>query len=362
MLGGFFRWWLGELRGLFGASGTGRNRHRRSIVLSLEGPQWRLIDQRGARPVPTLSADQGDADAMENLRLQTLRLSRRGKVAIGLRLPRSACLVRQLTIPVNARPQIARILALDLERATPFKPADVRYGWLETPARGATGGIEVEQVIAKCGLVDPALARCRELGIPVAFIDCWRDDQTAFGVDLLASDALVAPVKPRGSGALSVAVLAAVLLAAAAAWQLYDQQATALARLESEVAAAKAKALVLRQSKDVAGQAADRMATLIALRQGRPLAIELWAEVTRLLPDTAYLNELRVDDGALSMQGHAKSAAGLVAVLEQSPLIADAALISPVVFDDALGLERFEIGGKLAAGRLSGDAGGEANP
>ena len=360
VLGGLLAWWLGELRSLVPASGTGRNRHRRAIILSLEGAQWRLIDLRNARPVPVMAAAQGDAEAMDNLRLQTLRLSRRGRVPVGLRLERAVCLVRELTVPANALPQIARILALDLERATPFKRADVRYGWTETAASG--GGIAVEQVIAKRSLVDPALAWCREQGIPVAFVDIWRDGQTAFGADLLASDALVASPKARRSGAMTWALLAILALAGAALFQVFNQKAVALAQLEEQVAAAKARALALRQSQDASGAAAHRLEALWTLRRGRPLAIELWAEVTRLLPDTAYLSELRIDGGRLSMQGHARSAAGLVAILKRSPLLADAALISPVVFDDALGLERFEIAGRLVAGAIAGDAASEAAP
>ena len=53
-------------------------------------------------------------------------------------LPASRCLIRQRELPAAAAERIGKILALELERTTPFGTDDVRQAWRVTrpPLRG----------------------------------------------------------------------------------------------------------------------------------------------------------------------------------------------------------------------------------
>src|SRR5262245_9804069 len=57
---------------------------------------------------------------------------------VDLVLPADACLIRQREVPAVAGNRIAEVLALELERTTPFSAQDVRQGW--RPATGPASG------------------------------------------------------------------------------------------------------------------------------------------------------------------------------------------------------------------------------
>jgi hypothetical protein len=73
-------------------------------------------------------------------------------------LPASRCLIRQRELPAAAAERSGKILALELERTTPFGRQDVRQAWRATrPPVPGEATFEVAHVIAKRTLIDPLL-------------------------------------------------------------------------------------------------------------------------------------------------------------------------------------------------------------
>src|SRR5262249_26816116 len=65
--------------------------------------------------------------------------------------------------------------------------------------------------------------------------------------------------------------------------------------------------------------------------------------LTKLLPDSVWLTDLRLENGVLDITGLAKSGAALLPLFEHSPLFADAAMASGVNFDPQENKERFSL-------------------
>lgn len=345
----FLAWWGAELTGLvpdwFGAAGDSE---RRCVALVAEPDRVSLIDGSARLPRQLCVAMTGDATAGQDLRRRAQRLARTKGLPIVLRLPRSVCLVRELTVPAATRPKLQQMLALDIERATPLKAADVAFGWTVRQSRGERSALSVTQVIVKQTAIDSALAQCTELGLVPDTLDCARDDLTGFNVDLRAAkDTSVQSGGPyaRPLRWLTTACVAMICLIG---WQGFHRQDLALAAVEEQFAAAKTRALAQRAAAERTDGEAKGVSALLSMRARRPLAVAIWTDITRLLPDTAYLANLHLEGETLTMSGQAKSAAGLIAILQQSKLISEATLTSPVVYNATTGTEQFEISAKLA--------------
>jgi general secretion pathway protein L len=78
---------------------------------------------------------------------------------------------------------------------------------------------------------------------------------------------------------------------------------------------------------------------------------ETWEELTALLPDSAWITELRIVDGDASIDGFASSASDLIGILSKSQRLTDPEFSAPVLKVSERNVERFQIRMKLLKGR-----------
>ena len=334
----FLAWWGEELAELVPAPlRRWAARDARRSVLAVEDGSLihyeesggRLV-RRGAAPLPA----QGASPDLANL------VPRSGG-PVGLRLPRSACLIRRVELPAAARRDCDKILELDLERSTPFRRQDIYCDHVVEDAPARDGKIWVRQIVVKRELIDPIARQLASAGIEIGFADCWDETgKPALPIDLLRG-ARHDPgaARHRLSPAVILGVCALVLAGSAVAIGLAKYQA-ALASLEAETDAAKVKALAVRRSLTGLESALGQVAELRRLKTARPPAIRILDELTRLLPDNAWVSFLKIEGEAVEVTIVAPATGELLALFERSPLFGAASLTAPVTYDAAGHSER----------------------
>jgi general secretion pathway protein L len=336
----FWRWWTGELRTLLPrgpAAGVRASGPR--IVLSIDDEEVRVIAERGGgstilgRIAPL---DEGGAE-----QLRPILASRQGQ-PIGLRFPSRSCFGRTLELPAQATAAFARILELDLERTTPFRAADVLAAHYSLPDQvAARGKTAVRHVIIKRRTIEPPLSALRTQGIEPGFADCWDEEgQRSQPLDFLAATHGAKP--SRRDFAPAIAALLALLAISAAASFLIRHQ-SALDELMARTAEARTKAAAVRQRVEAAQAVSAQITAMDGLLRTRLPAARIFEELTVILPDSAWVTDLRMDGDLVEFTGFAKSAASLVPLLATSPLFSEAGLTSPVVLDSNEDKERFSI-------------------
>jgi general secretion pathway protein L len=121
------------------------------------------------------------------------------------------------------------------------------------------------------------------------------------------------------------------------------QERSAAKDLERQAAAAKSPAeeslaLIARLDENRA------KVTLLTERKSKErLAIEVLDELTRLVPDGAYVVQLTLRGREVQLQGFAKDAARLVRLLDRSTLFGAPRFVSPITQDSGEGVEQFHI-------------------
>lgn len=358
LVGRGIRWWSDELRSFWPAARQGDGGKLDVVVAIADDGSVGLAPGSSGRLPKGVRAAPGEAEVWEYLN----RLGRsRPDARVGLRLPWSACYQRRVEIPAAARRQAASILALDLERSTPFKASDVYLAYFIDEAPARKGWLNASQLVVKRGQVQKFIADVEACGLKVASISCTAaDGKTALPVDFLQSSAAaIAQRAGQRRGGLAVPMIAAALAISAAA-NLISRRESALETLDKQVESARAAASAGQSRRDTLVAANSQNSAMRLLKTSRPAAIAIIDELTRLLPDTVYLSDLTMATDAVDLSGYARAAADIIPILERSEMFKDATLTAPVTFDTTEDKERFSLRVKLRHGPQAATAKGEA--
>jgi general secretion pathway protein L len=334
----FLAWWGEELAELVPAAlRRWAARDAKRTVLAVEDGSLVHYEESNGRLVR-----RGEAPlAAEGAGRDLANLVPRPNSPVGIRLPRSACLIRRIELPAAARRDFDKILQLDLERSTPFRHQDIYCDHVVEDGPARQGKIWVRQIVVKRELIDPIARQLASAGIEIGFADCWDEaGKPALPIDLLRGarhDTVSA--RRRLSPSVILGVCALVLAGSAVAIGLAKYEA-ALASLEAETDAAKAKALAVRRSLTGLESSLAQVAELRRLKAARPPAIRVLDELTRLLPDDAWVSFLKIEGEAVEVTIVAPATGELLPLFERSPLFAAASLTAPVTYDAAGQSER----------------------
>jgi general secretion pathway protein L len=310
------------------------DRGDRELVLRAGEKELRFVDRAGVQ-LASISADELLASSLREA------LARRGltrdAVKIALETPKGAFLVRHFDIPAVAISSIPKLLVSDIERKTPFRSSDVVYGHLCSVNPDSSNKAHVQLWILRRDIIVKAL---EGTGLE------W-DDLTLVRPESGPGAAEKQPVIDLGGRTKSIdwfrglvfglAALTILFLLAGVAATLWRHQQIG-AELEEKIVEASRRATHVRQLADRATAESRLLTTLRQEREQTPSFADLWEEISRILPDSAYVTEVRLTEGrtgepAVELVGFADSAVGLPALFDGSPIFSEAALTAAITPD-----------------------------
>jgi Tfp pilus assembly protein PilN len=152
-------------------------------------------------------------------------------------------------------------------------------------------------------------------------------------INLLPPEERWQPSRATRAPVYALGTLAALLALTAAAHGWIEDAFYGRA-LDRQIQAVDAPAQqVLRQSQQASNLAA-REATLESIRAGDWQKLRILQELTRLLPDGTWLQDLQIGPDSLQMYGYSNHAADLVPPLENSPYFSQVEFTSPITRDN----------------------------
>jgi general secretion pathway protein L len=173
------------------------------------------------------------------------------------------------------------------------------------------------------------------------------DPGRAPALNLLPAEPSEAAPASRLNRWLGLVVLA--LAAAALAIPLQQQRSTA-ADLERQVVEARGAAQQSVELRERLDALRANVRFLVDQKDRTPMVTRVLAELTRVIPDHAHVEQLNLRDGTLQLHGFAGTASELIGLLEQSSLFRTPQFRSPVTQDPRLGEERFHLSVELNQG------------
>jgi len=261
---------------------------------------------------------------------------RGSRISIQMRLDHF--LIRAVDFPKAAADFLDGMIGAQIDRLTPWPAADAVFG-VSPPQQIANERIALTVAATSKRKLEPLLSLAAEVGaasvvgllrIPDAIEPVTIFERTltsrggrAIGLPRLLRHALLGILL-----AVVVSVLAATYLGSTLDAEKLDLQ-NAISRQRA--------ALRMNQT----GGSAE---TLLAKRkQSSPSTVMVLEAISRVLPDSTYVTELRIENDKVQVVGLTQDAPSLIKLMEQSPQFARATFFAPTTRGQNESGERFHI-------------------
>jgi len=342
---GYFRWWWSELQCLMPSRWAAWSRTGRSVEIackengfevSLQEPRGSGASQSQQRPTlaEALASGRSHADAGRAVRLV---VEQHGYFRRLARIPRAA------------KHRAGEILDLDIERATPFVRDEVLSGWRVIDDRQGCHELAIEHVLLKRSRAAALVTAAGAAGFQRVHLACRKEDGVDIEIPLPRSLSPRKTALGRALHAVNLVSACAIALGpAAAVWLGFGTQQAALRELDSRLEIKESEARAVRATYEHALGLSKQVHLLGERRTGASVA-ELVEEITRALPDGAWLTDLEIDGPSVTLIGFARAAPGLIAALDGSGSFRDVSFASPVIRAPREDADRFIITMRIAA-------------
>lgn len=310
----FFLWWKDEMLLLAPVSVRRRlnpsRRAERQVIVTKSGFS---IDGKTTQPVVTLGET-----------LLSLKVAEEFEdAAIRLILDETRYLERAIShrrLPLSA---LKRAAELDVLTETPFSTDEVKILVAARPDRAV-------YYIIRRDIVEEIKGQLRLAGLSVSGIYLGAEQiEVVSGLrpsDF--SDPARRSVARYFDYLLGLFVFLACLFAV---YQINQKTAIAAEKLDAEIHEADRRAHAARSKYDQYAKKIKQL-QLLKTKQAETLqVVQAWEELSRILPDTAFLTDLVIMNETLEIAGFSETPAGLIGSIETSPLFERPQFASPVV-------------------------------
>jgi general secretion pathway protein L len=254
-------------------------------------------------------------------------------------------------LPLAAEENLREVLSFEIDRQTPFRAAEVYYDYAVTGRSAAGKTLELQLFVVPRQAVDASLEILAAAGIqPEVVAAHVLDNPDGHPVNLI-------PAGRRSKRSVilrrlnvSLATLALVLLVTAIALPLL-QKNRMIDSLQAEVQEATVAAQAGNQLRREVEKLVDGSSYLIKKKQTALTIMQMLDEMTRVIPDDTWVNRIDMNNDEIQLQGQSGAAAGLIALIEASPMFHNTRFRSPVTQVARTEQERFHLSAEAVPGQ-----------
>lgn len=345
--GKFLRWWTEELRQAMPASWQQKLQHalrRATLVVRNDSLSVGIDENRSLETLEVFSMAQ-DA-VLQKQQVEDLLLKNELQEAPRfLLMELESVLNRELKLPLAAEANLAQVLSFEMDRQTPFRASDVYFDWKILGRNNDTGQLRLEIFVIPRIEVDQAVSAVTDRGFNLSGVDIIDGDK-ALGLNLLPAERRFRSVNRKARMNLALGAACAVLLAMVMAQSIYLREHQ-VAELEEAIAEVQGEAREVMKIKKQIEESSEAAGFLATRRAEVPLAIEVLADITRILPDDTYLDRLVITNSSVQLQGKSQNAQRLIELVNESGLLDEAAFRGSTRLDARSGLEIFEVNAEI---------------
>lgn len=286
-----------------------------------------------------------DINNLKNsLSAEVKKYSQHGKsgVPLNIIMSESFFLERQHKVPIQSNKDINKILALNIAQKTPFSAQDIV--WRSKQTGRYRGQANYSQMIIKASVLKTIesgfafngwkVRNIRIDGSGIIFIDNSRQTDRMYQI---------------WNRIAALAAITAVGAIFSTAYFRYEAQSAHLDRLNIEVSAFQDQAIALHSDANAEKKSQDQISNLAARFIQNRQALQVLSALTNELSDEFWLAQLSMRSDEIRIAGFTTSApSGLIEILEKNPLFFQPRLSGPVVRDQRLEIDRFELNMRVA--------------
>jgi general secretion pathway protein L len=348
-VGKFFHWWFDELRQSLPQAWQQKLQHAlRRVTLHIDQDSLQLgVDEnRSLLQLESFSLTQGVA--LQQQQINDLLIEQDlSEAPRYLLLDSEAVLSKEMLLPAAAEANLSQVLSFEMDRQTPFRAKDIYFDWKILESGSDTGQIRVGIFLVPRSEINKTLRALQIRNLAPAGIDILDHGRT-MGLNLLPTEQRVRQANKTARFNLVLAGAAVILLALVMAQSLY-LRSHQVAELEAAIAEVQSEARRVQRIKEQIGDSSEAATFLTVRRDESPLAIEVLADITRILPDDTYLDRLVIGQTNVQIQGKSQNAQQLIEKVNESELFDAASFRGSTRLDARSGLEIFEVNANISS-------------
>jgi general secretion pathway protein L len=260
--------------------------------------------------------------------------------SIEAELPASQAMTHLLDFPSQAGDFLDGMIRTQIDRLTPWSARDAVFGWT-APKEAADGRIEVVFAATSKSKIAPLLQLAQALDAASLAVYAAAPSDASARIILIEKSlrSVIGPAinLPRLLRAIllsaGIAAAASLLLNAWLGGSLQDDLGDLQRRITQRRAALRLDANGL----------ASGLGLLSKRKQTTPSTVMVLEAVTRALPDSTFVTELRIEGDKVQVVGMTQDAPSLIRLMEQSPQFTRATFFAPTTRAANEPGERFHI-------------------
>lgn len=241
---------------------------------------------------------------------------------IRLNLPPGMFLFRELDFPSKAMDFLDGVLRAQIDRLTPWSPAQAVFGH-SAPQSAGLDRIKLVMAAAPLARIEPIVQALSSAGANSLLVSAQREESEAAPIAVHDYAFRRERTTVEAQGRLRAALIAALAFAGVSAAASGLVGAWFDARTE-EIAVETRQ---WRQAQMSGVRDPDIM--LHKRKAETPLLVLVMEQLARILPDDTYLREFQLNDGKIEIAGVSADATRLVGMLERSPTFSRATFSAP---------------------------------
>jgi general secretion pathway protein L len=350
----FWRWWTGELAQMVPERFAALGGATRVPQVAVAGDSLVLVEQKApGAPRDTVAIPKDPQQARGAVR-QMLERAGEARGRARLALAKGEALVRRTTMPAATEENLAQVLSFEMDRLTPFRADEVYFDHRIVSRDAAAATLVVLVAVARRDIVDNRVEMLRSLGVTVEAVGVREDAAHGAALNLMPPE-LRGQRETERERVMKRALLAAagVLLVAVLIYPPYAKREV-IKSLHPVEAKAQSEAQATSKLAQELERLVDEHNFLLAKKHGTPPALAYIEEISRLLPDNTWVQQLELKVAGktreLQITGETASSSKLIEILEQSTLLRNATPRGTVTRGSQPGTERFAIAAE-ATGR-----------
>ncbi|MGV8803666.1 MAG: PilN domain-containing protein [Polaromonas sp.] len=341
----FMRWWLGELSSMVPRHLKPASLDAESLPLVRHADAVVWIDRfhdGQTHNADSFSLESADPDALRSAFLAALDKMGATRRDVVLVLPPARVLRKVLTLPLATEENLRQVLEFQMEEYTPFPASRLYFGYRVQERDFERGQLQVEWVATPRDGVDASIKTLNDWGATVRAVTAQETLQAGSLLNLLPTAQVKANFSLlQGVNRWLAGLLLMLALAAMAAPLLIKREAVVqlLPWLEKGKTAAET---VDTLKRDLEARV-DEHNYLLEKRQTLVPVTAALEELTRVLPDDTWVQQLDIKGNEMVIQGETASSVRLIGLFEQSGTFYDASFRSPLTKGQASGAERYQL-------------------
>lgn len=346
LLRGFWIWWRQELWAFVGHFSLAKARHGKSygtnaLLFDLLEGNVSIQKDGVCSPLGSFDLSGHDGEAQE-LFFSDLAAQKNEDMQVIIQLPKKYCLCKRLSLPMVDKSDIRAVLHNQIDRITPYKADQIYFDYRIIDDKNAQNQRLIDLYILPRNKCADLIEALKVQNIRVDSLELESNQKTGQPVNFLSpldyhtGHRAVTSKSPGRLWAAASVVLALYLLPLG-----YNHYQIGVMKDKIEAISPQAKASgKVKASYETLRQGA---LFLVNKKNTKPLALQVINEVSMVLKDGSWLEQLTLKADSIQLLGYSASASKVLNDLEQSDLFQDAHFMAAVVRQKKFDAERFHV-------------------